>query len=545
MTETFTEIRPSDTLRADGVFALGCAYHPFWTCLVALQLLGCSQLTAAQQGKSTCTKAGPYLRSAQTALDANDSATALEKLGQAVEIDPNCPDAHLLLGLTQFQHGDVGKSIQHYQQALKLDHGSYSAHYDLALAYVKSKKLQLARQELEQAVALDPKQPNAAYDLGVVLLELGQPAAAIPHLRHAHAITPDRPDVSFNIVRAELEAGRFAEARQAAQHAPSHLTSDFQWNAAIGQEFFKHGQSKDALDYLRAANGIRPTDEIVRTQLATVYLASGQPEQVLDLIKDPKTATDHYLRGSAFYQAHRFPEADEESDTALGLDPENPKIMVLRVRLLQRAGQQNAAVELAQKATKLTPSWDQPFYLAGISYYFLRHYTEAHQSLARAFELNPKAATAVFMAALASANEGKPQVAERYLRRAISLQPDNARFHCHLGILFMRQNEYAKAERPLKRASQLKPDYALPHYELGKFWAYSNQWNEARREFEAAITTDPGFTSAYYHLARVYTRLGENEKSQTTLANFRRLHKQETDDAAAVEDDAKGESDLQ
>jgi tetratricopeptide (TPR) repeat protein len=521
----------------------GCANYLLAAGFVALHLLATSHLARAQQQRSTCAQAGPYLTDAQTALTASDSATALKKLRQAVEIAPKCPDAHLLLGLTEFQRGEVTKSIQHYQEALNLDPRSYSAHYDLALAYLKQKKLQLARIQLEQAVALDPKQANAAYDLGIVLLEMGQPAAALRPLQRAHALTPDRPDVSFNLVRAGLEAGRPEDARRTAQEGSSQRTTDFQWNAAIGQEFLRHAQPTDALPYLRAANLIHPADEGVRDQLATAYLASRQPASVWELIKEPKTADEHYLRGSAFYQAHRFTDADEESDAALTLAPENPKVLVLRVRVLQRAGQQQAALQMAQKASGLAPKWDEPFYLAGISCYFLRHYTEARQSLVRAFELNPRSATAVFMAALASANEGEPREAERHLRRAIALQPDNARFHCHLGILLMRENEYAKAEESLKKAAQLKPEYALPHYELGKLSVYSKQWKDARQEFESTIAADPGFTSAYYHLARVYTRLGESEKSERVLADFKRLHKQETDESAAVEEDATREAD--
>ena len=140
-------------------------------------------------------------------------------------------------------------------------------------------------------------------------------------------------------------------------------------------------------------------DESVRNQLAAAYLALRQPEKVLELIKDASTADEHYLRGSAFYQAHRFTDADAESDAALTMAPENPRILVLRVRLLQRAGQQQAALETAQKASSLAPKWDEPFYLAGISYYFLRHYSEARQSLTRAFEFNPRSATAIFMMA--------------------------------------------------------------------------------------------------------------------------------------------------
>src|SRR5205085_2397982 len=84
----------------------------------------------------------------------------------------------------------------------------------------------------------------------------------------------------------------------------------------------------------------------------------------------------------------------------------------LRNRLLQRAGQQDAALEMAKKATTLAPNWDEPYYLAGVSYYFKRLYDEAAQSLGRAVELNPNSARALFLEAIALANRGKIQEAE-------------------------------------------------------------------------------------------------------------------------------------
>ena len=147
-------------------------------------------------------------------------------------------------------------------------------------------------------------------------------------------------------------------------------------------------------------------------------------------------------------------------------------MLALRVRLLQRAGQQEAALEMAHKASALAPTWDEPFYLAGISQYLLRHYADARQNLTRAFELNPRSATAIFMAALASGGEGEPRQAERYLRRAIALQPDNARFHCHLGILLMRLNEYSKAEESLKRAANSSQN-TRSHTTNWESWRYT------------------------------------------------------------------------
>ena len=499
---------------------------------ISLQVALC--LADAQQPASSRSVARSYFASAQKALAAGDSATALEKLNRAVQADPNFAQAYLLLGLTEFQGGQTAKSIRHYKRALKLQPRSYTGHYNLALAYLRERNFQDARAELEQAVSLDARQADAAYDLGIVLLELGDPSAALTHLRHARALKP-RPDVDFNIVRAEMEAGQVSEARADAADAAKVLGSDFQWNTAIGQLFLKNAQPREAAVYLGKACLIRPEDAEICRQLAAAYLQSNQPEQVLSTIREAKTPEDHYLRASAYYLSHRFPEADQESEQALTLAPDNPQILALRTRLLQRAGQQDAALEMAKKATTVASNWDEPYYLAGVSYYFIRLYDESAQSLARAVELNPNSARALFLEAIALANLGKTGDAERCLRRAITLQPNNARFHCHLGILLARTNESGKAEDSFRKAIQLKPDYALSHYEFGKLLASTKQFKEAAEELSQAVEHDPSLSAAYYQLVRVYARLGEKEKSERALADFEKLYQRQTSESEAVD----------
>ncbi len=340
------------------------------------------------------------------------------------------------------------------------------------------------------------------------------------------------------IVRAELEAGRVAEARSEAQAAAGRLGSDFQWSAAIGQLFLKNAQPRDAAVYLRKASAIRPDNVEIRHQLAQAYLQSGEPKQVLDLISEPKTDDDHYLRGSAYYLDHRFDEADRESEAALALAPDNPRPLVLRTRLLQRAGQQDAALQVAQKAASLAPDWDEPYYLAGVSLYFVGRFPEAGKSLARAVELNPSSARALFMEALALVSQGKTGQAERCLRRAIALQPENARLHCHLGILLARQND-VRAEESFRKAIKLTPTYALSHYELGKLLVQSNRLSAAAEELSQAVHYNPNLSAAYYQLSRVYARLGEAEKSKGVLAEFERLHRREMSDSQALDDDTR------
>src|SRR5207245_11505552 len=125
--------------------------------------------------------------------------------------------------------------------------------------------------------------------------------------------------------------------------------------------------NNSASDCLQAS-GRLTDDSYIRNQLASAYPASGHTDEVLRTIPAPKTSDDYYLRASAFYLSKRFPEADQESAAALELAPNNPEVLVLRTRLLQRAGEQNEALSSAQKAISLSPNWDQPYYLAGVSY---------------------------------------------------------------------------------------------------------------------------------------------------------------------------------
>lgn len=523
------------------------AHHAGNVCLTVVLFLQWSG--NAQQTAQTCAKARPYINRAQADQAAKSPAAALQELKRAVETDPHCADAHLLLGLAEFNESAIEDAIQHYQRAIELQPRSYSGHYDLALAYLKEHRLQEARDQLQEAVKVDPRQADAAYNLGIVLLEMGEPSKALIHLRHARTLDPERADVAFNLVRADLEARQVADAQNDAQTSAKHFGSDFQWCTAIGQLFLQKAQPKDAVFYLLQANRMRPDDADVRQRLATAYLASGQPDEVLSTITGPKTSEDYYLRASAFYLSKRFHEADQESAVALELAPDNPEVLVLRTRLLQRAGEQNEALLSAQKAIALAPTWDQPYYLAGVSYYFLRHYDQAQENLAKAVELNPNSARALFLQSIALANLGKTGEAEGRLRRAIALQPDNARLHCHLGIFLARRNANTEAEDSFRKAIQLKPEYGLSHYELGKLLVASQQWQPAAQELEQAVKYDPGLSAAYYQLVRVYTKLGEVEKSKQMLAEFEKLHRKEENDIdpadQAQDNDARKEADTQ
>jgi tetratricopeptide (TPR) repeat protein len=513
--------------------------------IFAFIFLVCASFPTEALSSGDRSLARSFFASAQEAWKARNHALALEKLKLAVKADSNYADAFLLMGLIEFQQGDIASSVQHYKSAIALEPSSYSARYNLALAYLREHRLQDGKLELEQALKIDPHQADAEYDLGLVLLELGDPLAAVAHLKNSRVLNARKPDVSFNIVRAYLEAGKVSMARSEADAAVRQLAGDVQWNVGIGQLFLKNGQPKEAVNYLQRAVVARPEDYAIRRQLAVAYLAARDPQPVLDLIEHPTTAEGHYLRGSAYYLIQSYQEAASESEKALLMEPDNLQALTLRIRLLQRAGEQATALGLANKAIALSPEWDEPYYLSGVSLFYIRHYSEASDRLARAVELNDRSARAHFLHGITLASQEKISEAEQAMKRAVALQPGNARFRCHLGILLMRKNDPSAAEQLFRQAVELAPRYALSHYQLGKLLARSDRFRAAVNEFEQAVELDPTLGSAYYQLSRMYARLGDKEKSSRALVEFQKLYQeQNSNESQDLTKDAGREAEL-
>src|SRR4029453_18271957 len=91
-----------------------------------------------------------YVVKARTSWNAGNGADALEKVKLALQADSTYAEAFLLMGLIEFQGGNVASSIQMYKKAIALRPSSYSAHYNLALAYLREHRLHDGKLELER-----------------------------------------------------------------------------------------------------------------------------------------------------------------------------------------------------------------------------------------------------------------------------------------------------------------------------------------------------------------------------------------------------------
>ena len=182
---------------------------------------------------------------------------------RALELDPELPDAHLLLAEMQQRQWQWAEAEAEYRRALELSPSNAAAHIGLAdwllcqgraeeaLAWAhrgreldplvasgdsigwilfSSRRYDEAIHELRSALAVRPNDAGRLWDLGFVLIADRQPKEAIPVLEKAVSVSDRSPGVIGVLIRAYAHAGRRADAlrllgelkrRQEASYVPA------------------------------------------------------------------------------------------------------------------------------------------------------------------------------------------------------------------------------------------------------------------------------------------------------------------------------------
>ncbi|HZJ45327.1 MAG TPA: tetratricopeptide repeat protein [Pyrinomonadaceae bacterium] len=106
---------------------------------------------------------------------------ALEAFQQAVQLDPNLPEAHFRLALAyeavqkdQEAEAEYKKAVESYKKYLEENPKDAEARYDLGQVYAGLHQYSDAARELRQATKIKSDDPAIYYDLGTALMRLAQ-----------------------------------------------------------------------------------------------------------------------------------------------------------------------------------------------------------------------------------------------------------------------------------------------------------------------------------------------------------------------------------
>ena len=123
----------------------------------------------------------------------NAPEQAIKEYEKAVQLRPDLPSLHYVLGTACWKHSQLDKAAAEFRRTIELAPQHFMAHYKLGMVLLEQNAPAEATKEFQAAIAAQPGIVNGYLGLGKALYQQGQYEAAVPQLRHYIELAPEDP----------------------------------------------------------------------------------------------------------------------------------------------------------------------------------------------------------------------------------------------------------------------------------------------------------------------------------------------------------------
>jgi tetratricopeptide (TPR) repeat protein len=203
-------------------------------------------------------------------------APALVHFRAAVQADPQNKAMRLNLAEALTRDGQYDKALEQAREAVRLAPGDPLAHRALAALLGRNRQPEAALQEVQAAIRLDPNNPQNQLLLGYEYAAMfGHLDDAVAALQEAAREAPDSLMARNSLEQAQTLRAR-VEAEIEKQRAVLHdKPNDPDAHYRLAKAEARAGDLKDAIADMRRACELRPDSAATHTELAELYLVSG------------------------------------------------------------------------------------------------------------------------------------------------------------------------------------------------------------------------------------------------------------------------------
>ena len=437
--------------------------------LVALLLVACSEKPEAM------------INSAKDYLAKNDRKAAVIQIKNALQSDPNLPEARFLLGSALLDNGDSVGAETELRKALDLKYPKDAVVPALAKAMVAQGQ---AKKLIEEFARIDLTQPQAKASLQMSLASAyamqGKPDLAQTALNAALLAEPGNAPALIALARQKADQGdldgALAMAEQVIAKSPQ---SHEAWQLKGDLLLYGKNQLSDALAAYRKAVEVKPDFLAGQAAVITVLLQQGN-------LADAATQTE---------QLKKFA-------------PNHPQTKYLQAQLAFQKKDFKSARELVLLALKDAPTNIQGLQLAGAAELQLNSLVQAEGYLSKALQAAPTLVLARRLLVVTYLRSGQPEKAMATLLPGLNRQNVDPELLSVAGEVYLQSGDVKKAEEYFAKASQQAPKDGRKRTSLALTHLMRGQADAAFEELQNIATSDPGTTA---DLALISAHLGRRE----------------------------------
>lgn len=427
------------------------------------------------------------LASARDYLAKNDRKAAIIQIKNALQGNPNLPEARYLLGKALLESGD-------------------------AVA---------AEVELRKAIELKVSADQVTPLLAKALLAQGQFKKLTGDLAKAELTSPEaKADLQTALATAHLYQGKLADAEAALVAAlaarPGYAP------AIITQARIKAG-SRDfagSLAQIQSVLGQSPNNHDAWKLKGDILRAQNENEPALDAYRkavdaNPESAGAHTAVVTTLIQLGKLEDAGKQLEAMKKSVPKHPQTAYVEAQLAYQKKDFKAAREFIQQLLKSAPNHPTGLELAGAVEYQLNSFVQAEALLAKALQIAPDLPLARRLLCVTYLRTGQPAKALSVLQPILDKIDGDPNLLALAGEVFVQNGEIEKAESYFSKASSLDPKDAAKRTSLALTRVVKGDVDAAFGELEAISASDAGTTA---DMALIAAHLRRNEFDQALKA---------------------------
>lgn len=449
-------------------------------------LVACSKSQSAQE----------LVAEARQHRQKGDSKAAVIQLKNAIQNNPDDPEARLLLATIYNETGDPQSAEKEFRKALSLGVSPEKVLPGLATALFTQGLYQKVLDETSQASAA--KGDAELFTLrGNAYLSMGNAPEAKLSFDRALKEKMDHADALIGLSRLAMSQKDLDTATGFAERAVT--TSPKNPNAWLLKG-----------DLLQAQEKIEP--------------ALAAYDQVLSL--KPGDPVAHITKAILEIHAKKFDAAKADIDAARKSAPNGPIVFYTQALLDYTQGKHAAALESLQQVLRVAPDHMPGNLLAGAVHLTLGAPQQAEQHLKKYLEKNPGNLYASKILASALLKNGQTERAVGIVNAALKGAPNDIQLLALAGESYLKMKDFGKATRYFEKASTLAPQAAPIRTALAVSNLAQGENSRAIAELEAAVGLDGKSPQAGVLLIMTHLRSRDYDKA---LAAAKALEKEQPD----------------
>ncbi len=455
----------------------------------------------------------------------NNHRKAIGLLQKAITLNPKSSEAHLFLGQSQMETGDLKTAEKNLRRAIDLSvdnsksgFESRRTHYMLGKLLIADGRREEGEQELLKARELQSKLVKTTRDelsqLFVQVVENTKSPTEIISDSWSDQLKPIltverlgrikkiKPYLSNILAQSFHNLGVIAVQNGQTDHALENFAAASEWQTDFpgldrnwGIVGFRAGQFEKAVAPLARHLKVTPQDDLIRQMLGASYYFTKDFTKAVETLKPLEAALIGdaelaYFYGISLIQLKRNQEAAPIFNKLAENSQKNPEALFYAAQGFMILGNYEKSVKEFRAVIAFAPKTAKVNYFIGQSLIRLNRYDEAEKAFAQELELNPG------------------DVLSKY----------------HLALtLIERKIEPEKTMTILEEAISLKSDYADARYQLGKIYLERGEPQKAIEQLEAAVSADGNRDFIHYQLSIAYRKMSRKDDADRELKRYQEL----------------------